>query len=112
MAGLLELLNYRGGKDDLYRVAEDSAWRWTICCRLSKPPRCCRSRNRRAGKAFADADIHDRKRLFREAALANGTLLQQMHSALTSKSDHTMPLEFFRDLWRRGARAPSSIRNL
>ena len=36
--------------------------------------------------------------LFREAALANVTLLQQMNSALASKSDHTMPLEFFRDL--------------
>src|SRR5207237_1094946 len=54
-----------------------------------------------AGRAFAEADIHDRKRLFREAALANVTLLQQMHGALASKSDHTMPLEFFRDLLLR-----------
>ena len=42
-----------------------------------------------------------RKRLFREAALANITLLQQMKGALASKSDHTMPLEFFRDLLRK-----------
>jgi NitT/TauT family transport system ATP-binding protein len=53
-----------------------------------------------AGKAFAEADIHDRTRLLREAALANVTILQQMHNALTSKKDHTMPLEFFRDLLR------------
>ena len=36
--------------------------------------------------------------MFREAALANVRLLQQMNSALPSKSDHTMPLEFFRDI--------------
>ena len=51
-----------------------------------------------AGKAFAEADIETRKTMFREAALAHVTLLQQMHSALASKSDHAMPLEFFRDL--------------
>jgi len=52
------------------------------------------------GKAFAEADISTRKRLFRDAALSHVTLLQQMHSALANKSDHTMSLEFFRDLLR------------
>ena len=51
-----------------------------------------------SGKAFAEADISTRKELFREAALAHVTLLQQMNSALASKSDHTMPLELFRDI--------------
>jgi NitT/TauT family transport system ATP-binding protein len=50
------------------------------------------------GKAFAEADISARKGLFREAALAHVTLLQQMNNALASKSDHTMPLELFRDI--------------
>jgi NitT/TauT family transport system ATP-binding protein len=36
--------------------------------------------------------------LFREAALASVRLLQQIYSALLSKSDHTMPLEFFHDV--------------
>ncbi len=52
------------------------------------------------GKAFAEADIAARKSLFREAALANVTLLQQMDAALVKKSDHAMPLEFFRDILR------------
>jgi NitT/TauT family transport system ATP-binding protein len=51
-----------------------------------------------AGKAFAEADISTRKVVFREAALAHVTLLQQMHKALASKSDHTIPLELFRDI--------------
>ena len=50
------------------------------------------------GKAFADADISTRQDLFREAALSHVPLLNQMHCALQSKSDGTMPLEFFRDL--------------
>jgi NitT/TauT family transport system ATP-binding protein len=52
------------------------------------------------GEAFAGADIAARKTLFREAILAHVTLLQQMHSALASKSDHSLPLEFFRDILR------------
>ena len=51
-----------------------------------------------SGKAFAEADISTRKGLFREAALDHVTLLQQMKVALASKSDHTMPLELFRDI--------------
>jgi NitT/TauT family transport system ATP-binding protein len=51
-----------------------------------------------AGKAFAEADITARKELFREAALAHVPLLQQIQTALQSKSDGAMPLEFFRDI--------------
>src|SRR5207248_2760583 len=51
-----------------------------------------------SGKAFAEADISTRKALFREAALAHVALLQQMNHTLLSKSDHTIPLEFFRDI--------------
>jgi NitT/TauT family transport system ATP-binding protein len=51
-----------------------------------------------AGKSFAEADIAARKTLFREATLAHVRLLQQMHSAVLTKSDGAMPLEFFRDI--------------
>ena len=50
------------------------------------------------GKSFADADIDARKVLFREAVLAHADLIQKMKSALESKSDHLMPLEFFHDI--------------
>jgi NitT/TauT family transport system ATP-binding protein len=50
------------------------------------------------GKQFAEADIEERATLFRIAALIHVPLLQQMLSALSSKSDHSMPLEFFRDV--------------
>ena len=50
------------------------------------------------GRAYAEADIATRKMLFRKAALTRVSLLQQMRGALINKSDHSMPVEFFRDL--------------
>ncbi|MGD0436246.1 MAG: AAA-associated domain-containing protein [Bryobacteraceae bacterium] len=106
IAGLLELLNDRGGKEDLYHVAEElrmevddllpivEAATLLGFARLSKgdleitPP----------GKKFAEGDIALRKNLFRDAMLAGAPLLQQMSSALATKKDHSMPLEFFRDI--------------
>jgi NitT/TauT family transport system ATP-binding protein len=106
IAGFLELLKDRGGKDDLYRVADDLRMEVDDLLPIVEAATLLAfAKSVRgdveitaAGRAFAEADIHDRTRLFSEAALANITLLQQMHRALVSKSDHTMPLEFFRDL--------------
>jgi NitT/TauT family transport system ATP-binding protein len=108
IAGLLELLNDRG-KDDLYRVAEELRMDVNDLLPIVEAATLLSFAKSAqgdveitpAGRAFAEADIHDRKRLFREAALANITLLQQMNSALASKSDQTMPLEFYRDLLRK-----------
>jgi len=106
IAGLLELLKDRGGRDDLYRIAEDlrlelddllpiveSATLLSFA-RLEKGD----VEITPAGQAFADADIATRKTLFRQATLTNVTLHQQMRGALVGKADHRMGLDFFRDL--------------
>jgi NitT/TauT family transport system ATP-binding protein len=105
VAGLLELLMDRGGEEDLYHVAEtlllevddllpilDAATMLGFATAHEgdvkiTPP----------GRTFAEADIPTRKRLFREA-LRHVPLMQQIVTALENKSDHTMPVEFFRDL--------------
>ena len=105
VAGLLELLMDRGGDEDLYHVAEtlllevddllpilDAATMLAFATAHEgdvkiTPP----------GRTFAEADIPTRKRLFREA-LTHVPLMQQIVTALENKSDHTMPVEFFRDL--------------
>jgi NitT/TauT family transport system ATP-binding protein len=106
VAGLVELLHDRGGKEDLYRVAEDLLMEVddllpvveaAVLLSFVKSERGDIELTA-PGKAFAEADISTRKEIFREAALAHATLLQQMNGALASKSDHTMPLEFFRDV--------------
>jgi NitT/TauT family transport system ATP-binding protein len=106
IAGLLELLNDRGGKEDLYRIAEELRMDVAdLLPILEAAVLLSFARSERgdveltpSGKAFAEADISTRKALFRQAALAHVPLLQQMNRALMSKSDRTMPLEFFRDI--------------
>ena len=106
IAGLLELLIDRGGEDDLYRVADEllldvndllpivEAATLLDFARTEKGDVEITDK----GRAFATADIPTRKILFRDAALAHATLLQQIRTSLASKSDGAMPLEFFRDI--------------
>jgi NitT/TauT family transport system ATP-binding protein len=106
VGGLLELLNDRGGKEDLYRVAEDLLMELDDLLPIVEAAVLLGfARSARGdieltpeGKAFAEADIEKRTALFREAALAHVSLLQQMNMALAIKGDHSMPLEFYRDV--------------
>jgi NitT/TauT family transport system ATP-binding protein len=106
IAGLVELLNDRGGKEDLYRIAEELRMEVDDLLPIVEAAALlsfvasgrANIELTPAGEAFAEAGIAARKEVFREAALAHVTLLQQMHKALASKSDHTMPLELFRDI--------------
>jgi NitT/TauT family transport system ATP-binding protein len=106
IGGLLELLNDRGGAEDLYHVADELRMEVDDLLPIVESAALLgfvRSDKgdvdlTAEGKAFAEADIATRKSLFRQASLAHVTLLQQMHQALANKSDHTMPAEFFRDV--------------
>jgi NitT/TauT family transport system ATP-binding protein len=106
IAGLLELLQDRGGKEDLYHIAEELLMEVDDLLPLVEAAGLLGFAHSAegdveitaAGRLFVEADIAKRKDLFRDAALAYVTLLQQMNSALAGKSDHTMPLEFFRDV--------------
>lgn len=106
IAGLLELLNDHGGREDLYRIAEELRMEVDDLLPIVEAATLLEFATSDRGdveitpkgKQFAEADIAARKDLFREAALANVTLLQQMYRALESKSDHAMSLEFFRDI--------------
>jgi NitT/TauT family transport system ATP-binding protein len=108
IAGLLELLNDRGGTEDLPRVAAELQLETddllpiveaAVLLRLATSERGDIELTS-AGRAFVAADIASQKVLFRKAALAHAMLLQQIVGALENKSDHTMPLDFFRDLLR------------
>ena len=50
------------------------------------------------GAAFAEADIQQRKVLFRQASLEHVTILRQIDSILKRKSDHRIAEEFFHDI--------------
>jgi NitT/TauT family transport system ATP-binding protein len=106
VGGLLELLNDRGGEEDTYHIAEDLLLEIDDLLPILDAATLLGFaevnegdvRVTEQGRAYAEADIPTRKEIFREASLQHASLLQQMYSALEKKSNHTMPLEFFRDL--------------
>jgi len=106
IAGLLEILNDHSEKEDLYHLADKLLMDFADLVPLVEATTLLGFTKSLkgdveitpAGKAFAEADISARKLLFREAALANVPLLQQIYRSLSEKSDHSMPLQFFRDI--------------
>ena len=106
VAGMLELLVDRGGQEDVYHVADELHLEVDDLLPILEAAALLGFAVAHEGdveitdqgRAFVEADIPQRKALFREAVLDKVALLKQMHVALLSKSDHTMPLEFFHDL--------------
>lgn len=114
IAGLLELLGDHGGEEDMYHIADDLLLPVDDLLPIIDAAVLLRFAETREGdvkitpdgRKFAEADIQLRKDIFREALLSSSTFLQTMDSALHQKSDHSMPLEFFRDLLDEHFSAP------
>src|SRR5580700_3173227 len=106
MAGLLEFLNDRGGREDMYHLAEELLMEVDDLFPIVDEAVLLGFAESTqgdvqitpAGKEFADADIGTRKKLFRDAVLSHVTLIQQIRNALERKSDKAVPREFFRDI--------------
>ncbi len=106
IAGLLELLHDRGGREDLYRLAEQLAMDVDDLLPIVEASAMLGFATLKEGDveitaegtAFAEADILTRKLLFREAALRHIAILQCIESVLKAKSDHSIPEEFFHDI--------------
>jgi len=106
MAGLLEILVDQGGRADLHVLADElslevDALLPTVdtavllgMLRLEEGDALITE----AGQAFAQADIQQRKEIFRQAARAHVPLLRQMEQALKTKANRTLPADFFEDL--------------
>ena len=106
MAGLLELLLDKGGKDDIYRLADDLAFEIDDLLPIVDASQLLGFLKIEEGDAaitpsgseFANSEILRQKELFRAAATENVLLLRQIRRALESKSDHTVPEDFFLDM--------------
>ncbi len=106
IAGLLELLHDRGGREDLFRLSEELVMDVEDLLPILE---ACQLLGfaalkegdvqlARQGVQFADADIQRRKVLFREAVLEHVMILKQIDSILKRKSDHSINDEFFHDI--------------
>jgi NitT/TauT family transport system ATP-binding protein len=106
MAGLLELLLDKGGRDDIYHLADDLAFEIDDLLPIVDAAQLLGFLKVEEGDAaitpsgteFANSEILRQKELFRDAALANVLLLRQIQRALEAKSDHTIPEDFFLDM--------------
>jgi NitT/TauT family transport system ATP-binding protein len=106
IAGLLELVLDRGGRDDMYRLADDLAFEIDDLLPIVDAAQLLGFLKVEEGDAvitpsgeeFANSEILRQKELFRNAALENVLLLRQIRRALDAKSDHTVPEDFFLDM--------------
>ena len=106
IAGLLELLLDKGGRDDIYRLADDLAFEIDDLLPTVDAARLLGFLTVEEGDAaitptgteFANSEILRQKELFRDAAVEHVLLLRQIRRALESKSDHTVAEEFFIDM--------------
>jgi NitT/TauT family transport system ATP-binding protein len=107
IAGLLELIDESpNGREDMYRLADDLSFELDDLLPIVDAARQLGFLKVEEGDAqitpegheFAAAEILRRKELFRQAALANVTLLRQITRTLEAKRDHSAPEELFTDL--------------
>ncbi|MDR3738932.1 MAG: nitrate/sulfonate/bicarbonate ABC transporter ATP-binding protein [Terracidiphilus sp.] len=106
IAGLLELLQDKGGRDDIYRLAEDLAFEIDDLLPIVDAAQLLGFLTIEEGDAaitpsgmeFADSEILRQKELFRDAAVERVLLLRQIQRALQAKSDHTVREDFFLDM--------------
>ncbi|HTB97923.1 MAG TPA: nitrate/sulfonate/bicarbonate ABC transporter ATP-binding protein [Terracidiphilus sp.] len=106
IAGLLELLLDKGGRDDIYRLADDLAFEIDDLLPIVDAAQLLGFLKIEEGDAaitepgteFANSEILRQKELFRDAATEHVLLLRQIRRALESKSDHNVPEEFFLDM--------------
>lgn len=106
IAGLLEVLVDSGGSEDLYHLAERLLMEVDDLFPIVEAAVLLGFAELKegdaditaAGKRWVEADIDSQKQLFREAALSRILLFQQIIRILNEKSDHSIPLELFKDI--------------
>ncbi len=106
IAGLLELMLDHSGKADIYRLADDLAFEIDDLLPIVDAASLLGFLTINEGDAtltpvgaeFANAEIPRQKTIFREVAVQHVLLLRQIVRALASKSDGSVPEEFFHDM--------------
>src|SRR5271165_5398870 len=99
VAGLLELLLDKGGRDDMYRLADDLSFDIDDLLPIVDAAQLLGFLTVEEGDAaitasgaeYANSEILRQKELFRNAAVENVLLLRQIVRAIDSKSDRSVP---------------------
>jgi NitT/TauT family transport system ATP-binding protein len=106
IAGFLELLSDRGGRDDLYKLADELSMDVDDLLPIVDAAVMLGFAVLRegdveitpGGRTFAEADIQTQKAIFRDAALKHVAILRLIENTLHAKRDRAIGEEFFRDI--------------
>ena len=120
MAGFLEILADHNGHEDVYRMADLLSFEIDDLLPIVEASALLGFVKVSEGDVeitpegleFANAPILRQKELFRNAALEHVALLKQIKRSLESKSDHTLPDEFFHDILDEHFTEDETVRQL
>jgi NitT/TauT family transport system ATP-binding protein len=120
LAGLLEILAARGGRDGLAEIADDLTFEVDDLLPLTDAAVMLHMARidgsdielTPEGKEFAAADILTSKQLFARHAAKQAPLVRAIVQALAATDDHTLREGFFLDVLRRGFSAQEARRQL
>jgi NitT/TauT family transport system ATP-binding protein len=120
IAGFLEILADHNGREDVYRMADLLSFEIDDLLPIVEAAALLGFVKvtegdveiTPAGLEFANAPILRQKELFRNTALEHVALLKQIKRSLESKSDHTLPDDFFHDILDEHFTEEETVRQL
>ena len=120
IAGFLEILADQNGREDVYRLADLLSFEIDDLLPIVEAAALLGFVKVSEGDVemtpegleFANAPILRQKELFRNTALEHVALLKQIKRALESKSDHTLPDDFFHDILDEHFSEEETVRQL
>jgi NitT/TauT family transport system ATP-binding protein len=120
IAGFLEILADHNGREDVYRMADLLSFEIDDLLPIVEGSALLGFVKVSEGDVemtpegleFTNAPILRQKELFRNAALEHVALLKQIKRSLESKSDHTLPDDFFHDILDEHFTEDETIRQL
>ncbi|GAC1507446.1 MAG: nitrate/sulfonate/bicarbonate ABC transporter ATP-binding protein [Ktedonobacteraceae bacterium] len=103
VTGLIELVNAKGGREDLYQLGRDLQLELDDLLPLVDAVKILKFGDAQegdliltdTGRRFAEAGVLEEKQIFRAQAIANVTMLRHMIRDLQAEPGHTLPEEHF-----------------
>jgi NitT/TauT family transport system ATP-binding protein len=120
IAGFLEILADHNGREDVYRLADLLSFEIDDLLPIVEAAALLGFVKLTEGDVeitpegleYSNAPILRQKELFRNAAIEHVALLKQIKRALESKSDHTLPDDFFHDILDEHFTEEETVRQL
>ncbi|BCL77876.1 ABC transporter ATP-binding protein [Ktedonobacteria bacterium brp13] len=109
VTGLIELVHSHGGREDLYQLGRDLQLEVDELLPLIEAASILGFASAQEGdlvltpigNTFAEADVQEEKKIFKQQALVNVAMLRQIVDALQDAPGHVVPEEYFIDNLRQ-----------